>query len=41
MEERYNPKDIEPKWQAEWERAQLYLTREDSARAMITSLPTQ
>ncbi len=32
MEERYNPKDIEPKWQAEWERAQLYLTREDPAR---------
>ena len=32
MEERYDPKSIEPKWQAEWERSQLYLTREDSAR---------
>jgi leucyl-tRNA synthetase len=31
MEERYDPKKIEPKWQAEWERAQLYLTREDPA----------
>jgi leucyl-tRNA synthetase len=31
MEERYDPKTIEPKWQAEWERAQLYLTREDPA----------
>jgi leucyl-tRNA synthetase len=29
MEERYDPKEIEPKWQAEWERSQLYLTRED------------
>jgi leucyl-tRNA synthetase len=29
MEERYDPKSIEPKWQAEWERTQLYLTRED------------
>jgi leucyl-tRNA synthetase len=32
MEERYDPKTIEPKWQAEWERAQLYLTREDPAQ---------
>ncbi len=31
MEERYDPKKIEPKWQAEWERSQLYLTREDPA----------
>jgi len=31
MEERYDPKAIEPKWQAEWERSQLYLTREDPA----------
>jgi leucyl-tRNA synthetase len=31
MEERYDPKTIEPKWQAEWERSQLYLTREDPA----------
>ncbi|HLX37368.1 MAG TPA: leucine--tRNA ligase [Candidatus Binataceae bacterium] len=32
MEERYDPKKIEPKWQAEWERTQLYLTREDPSR---------
>jgi leucyl-tRNA synthetase len=32
MEERYDPKTIEPKWQAEWERTQLYLTREDPSR---------
>ena len=32
MEERYDPKTIEPKWQAEWERSQLYLTREDPAQ---------
>jgi len=31
MEERYDPKTIEPKWQAEWERSQVYLTREDPA----------
>ena len=29
MEERYEPKEIEPKWQAEWDRSQLYLTRQD------------
>jgi len=33
MEERYDPKTIEPKWQAEWERSQLYLTRQDPARS--------
>jgi leucyl-tRNA synthetase len=32
MEERYEPKKIEPKWQAEWERSQLYLTREDPGK---------
>jgi len=32
MEERYEPKNIEPKWQAEWERSDLYLTREDPDR---------
>ena len=32
MDERYDPKKIEPNWQAEWERADLYLTREDRAR---------
>jgi leucyl-tRNA synthetase len=29
MEERYDPKKIEPAWQAEWDRTNLYLTRED------------
>jgi len=29
MDERYDPKKIEPAWQAEWQRTQLYRTRED------------
>ena len=32
MDERYDPKRIEPKWQAEWERSDLYRTREDRGR---------
>jgi leucyl-tRNA synthetase len=32
MDERYDPKTIEPKWQAEWDRTNLYLTREDRTR---------
>ncbi|HJU09321.1 MAG TPA: leucine--tRNA ligase [Candidatus Binataceae bacterium] len=32
MEERYEPGAIEPKWQQEWERSNLYLTREDPDR---------
>ncbi|HKN01417.1 MAG TPA: leucine--tRNA ligase [Candidatus Binataceae bacterium] len=32
MEERYDPKKIEPYWQAEWDRSQLYLTREEPGR---------
>jgi leucyl-tRNA synthetase len=32
MDERYDPKKIEPYWQAEWERSRLYLTREDPGR---------
>ena len=32
MDERYDPKKIEPNWQAEWERTDLYLTREDPGR---------
>jgi leucyl-tRNA synthetase len=32
MEERYEPATIEPKWQQEWERSNLYLTREDPGR---------
>ncbi len=33
MDERYEPKNIEPRWEAEWERSQLYLTRETPGRA--------
>ncbi len=29
MDDRYDPKQIEPRWQAEWERSNLYLTSED------------
>ena len=32
MDERYDPKKIEPAWQAEWDRTNLYLTREDLGR---------
>src|ERR1700722_7260959 len=32
MDERYDPKTIEPAWQAEWDRIDLYLTREDPGR---------
>ncbi len=32
MDERYDPKKIEPFWQAEWDRTNLYLTREDPGR---------
>ncbi|HTR61584.1 MAG TPA: leucine--tRNA ligase [Candidatus Binataceae bacterium] len=32
MDERYDAKKIEPYWQAEWERSQIYLTREDPGR---------
>jgi leucyl-tRNA synthetase len=32
MDERYDPKKIEPHWQAEWDRTQLYLTREEPGR---------
>jgi leucyl-tRNA synthetase len=32
MDERYDPKTIEPKWQQDWERRNLYLTREDPGR---------
>src|SRR6202045_2503814 len=32
MEDRYDPQTIEPKWRDEWERTDLYLTREDPAR---------
>jgi leucyl-tRNA synthetase len=33
MDERYEPAKIEPKWQHEWERTNLYLTREEPVRA--------
>jgi leucyl-tRNA synthetase len=32
MNERYEPKEIEPKWQATWERDSLYLTPADRTR---------
>jgi len=32
MEERYEPNKIEPKWRDEWERTDLYLTREEPGR---------
>jgi leucyl-tRNA synthetase len=32
MDERYDPKKIEPHWQSEWERQNLYLTRETPGR---------
>ena len=32
MDERYEPKTIEPMWQAEWERSGLYLTPSDRTR---------
>src|SRR5260370_35951361 len=32
MEERYDPRKIEPKWQEEWERSNLNLTRDDRDR---------
>jgi leucyl-tRNA synthetase len=32
MDERYEPAKIEPKWQQEWERSNLYVTREDPDR---------
>ncbi len=32
MDERYDPKKIEPYWQAQWDQIRLYLTREDPGR---------
>ncbi|HSZ22487.1 MAG TPA: class I tRNA ligase family protein, partial [Candidatus Sulfotelmatobacter sp.] len=32
MDERYDPKIIEPAWQAEWDRTNLYQAREDPSR---------
>jgi leucyl-tRNA synthetase len=32
MEEKYNPKEIEPKWQAYWEATQLFKVHEDPAK---------
>jgi leucyl-tRNA synthetase len=32
MDQRYEPKTIEPKWQPEWERSELYLTPSDRSR---------
>jgi leucyl-tRNA synthetase len=38
MDERYDPKKIEPKWRDEWERSNLYLTREDPGRQKFYGL---
>src|ERR1700722_7344301 len=38
MEERYEPNKIEPKWRDEWERTNLYLTREDPGRPKFYGL---
>ena len=38
MEERYDPKKIEPKWRDEWERSDLYLTREVPGRPKFYGL---
>ncbi|MBF6559904.1 MAG: leucine--tRNA ligase [Candidatus Binataceae bacterium] len=32
MDERYDPHTIEPRWREQWERTDLYLTREDPGR---------
>jgi leucyl-tRNA synthetase len=32
MDERYEPKSIEPRWQAEWERSGIFLTPSDRSR---------
>ena len=32
MDERYDPKKIEPAWLADWDKTNLYLTREDAGR---------
>jgi isoleucyl-tRNA synthetase len=32
MEEKYNPKKIEPKWQAYWESTQLFKVHEDPTK---------
>jgi leucyl-tRNA synthetase len=38
MDERYEPARIEPKWREEWERADLYITREDPGRPKFYGL---
>ena len=38
MDERYDAKKIEPYWQGEWERSQIYLTREDPGRPKFYEL---
>jgi leucyl-tRNA synthetase len=36
---RYNPKDIEPKWQQQWEDTKLYEVNEDSTKQKIFASP--
>ena len=38
MEERYNPQEIEPKWQARWQEQQLYRTPDDASRPKLYCL---
>ncbi len=38
MDERYDPKKIEPKWREEWEQCDLYRTREDPGRPKFYGL---
>ncbi|MGD0290277.1 MAG: leucine--tRNA ligase [Candidatus Binataceae bacterium] len=38
MDERYDPKKIEPKWRDDWERSNLYLTREEPGRPKFYGL---
>jgi leucyl-tRNA synthetase len=38
MDERYDPKQFEPKWREEWERTDLYRTREEPGRPKFYGL---
>ncbi|HUU53555.1 MAG TPA: leucine--tRNA ligase [Armatimonadota bacterium] len=38
MSERYDPQEIEPKWQARWRESDLYRTRDDAARPKFYGL---
>ena len=36
---RYNPKEIEPKWQAKWEETKLYEVTEDPSKSKVYTTP--